>query len=1709
MHAYSCNKDSFLILEFNRTKKRLNKLNLRFRKRVSSRSLDDLSKKRRYYLIRKIRKLKARLEHLKARLRLGIAGGTIAASVLLSADLQAQSLSEGDAIKVHEDSDLIQNQTVLDTDGEGNLLVVWRDNDSDKVLGQWFDEGRNPEGDVLELAADMPSVQYRSPQISMDNDGDFVLVLDVYDQNASVYKNSILVRPFSAEGIADSENEKTIQTAYDGNGDASNESLYPRVDLNNDGDMVVAWQTYSGDSYDYTVYGQSYVNGVWTDHGMLNADLNYEALSPSVAINRDGDFLVAWSEYSENYAGDDYFSVKYRRYENGSLGTEMVAQASSAPIVNAVLPNVHLADNDEYVVAFHNSGSSGTINSRRYDAENSLQGTIELGSSLSLFDLEMQVDKSGNQNFVGTNGTNTYYYRYDKFGSEKFSDSNTSLLNITSVHIALNDNDAIIGWNNSSGDDLSSAYIKEYMGGDGLTFSSNDLPIINELNSSEETFGDPSGFNISDPSYDGNFVVAWAQTIASETQIFAQRYNSEGDKQGDNILISKNNGTINDFDPKVSVDNDGNFVVAWIQDGATDDHLMLRLFDSEGVASGSEFQAATMGSEPTSEDFDLAYENGIGGLIFDNGTVQVRKFLSTGSFFSSATEIVNTNTNLPPQITMDQDGDAFVVWEDGLFLKGAGLSASATVINSPLTISEESISTDKPAIASYDDDAFIAAWRANGQIRHRMIEDWELKEVSGFDFSHSFYDIKSVSYNDSRIQMALADQIVILNEHGTVLEQYDDHTYYFDLQSVRTENGLFFGGTTFSNLQLSELDFGPSFGGDTWIVNAQSTNEQINPQIARASDGSYIIVWEEQEYSDSELIGSSIHAQRYDDANCKVGGEMIIAEPGEVDGDWNIELFQKPDVALNNNGNFSIVYEIFTVPEIESGTFPYQGLGVELYDANGNEIGTEFFGSVDSEDVSTRNSFYPEIGMNDNGAFMVAWTQIISEIESSTITLKSQNFNSDGSISGAVVDLEDPFTTFLPVSSKLISLDMMPSGEYALAWSNIVTDEVSQGFLNVMKYNADGSNAWENTWSQSIDLNLLENDITLSPDGLVTAVHITSSTENTDVQGHRFDENGNEQLLGFGQLGETNARGASVESDGDGIIIAVKKTSDPYLIELHRLDNNGNKVTNAVSMTHDDVSLVGLPALAVDGGGDVIVTWAHSDESDPDIYAREQLSPFPEVNFDALTVEEDRTLELTDKLEVNDNFGSQDWDLQITKAGSNGDLSLGQETTLTEGSNFTEDNIQQLGLYYEHDGSETGEDDFSLTVESFYGYHKSFTIPIDITNVNDNPVLNSQVENISTNEDEALSFAIPENQFSDEETTDLTYSASLEDGSELPAWLTFSESGITFSGTPSNEDVAQLSIQLTATDNGGLTVSDIFGLTVENTNDAPTVLTAIEDKQVNEDALISFIADDIFEDVDEGDVVTTSVSLEDGSDLPAWLSYDQTSGQFSGTPLNENVGSISIKLTGTDAAGESAEEIFSILVINTNDAPTLTGSVPDQTITVGDAFDLTIDKSAVFSDVDGDVLSLSLQTSEEGPIPEWLDFDSETNNLSGVPLEGDEGNTILRVTASDPAGESVNTVFIIQVEPTEPEEEPLGLTKNEIQIYPNPVINELNLNWNSSSTFKAQVIDYSGQVMIDNSVDPGENLDVSGLPEGNYILKIGNASTIVTFKFVKQYTTTK
>lgn len=86
-------------------------------------------------------------------------------------------------------------------------------------------------------------------------------------------------------------------------------------------------------------------------------------------------------------------------------------------------------------------------------------------------------------------------------------------------------------------------------------------------------------------------------------------------------------------------------------------------------------------------------------------------------------------------------------------------------------------------------------------------------------------------------------------------------------------------------------------------------------------------------------------------------------------------------------------------------------------------------------------------------------------------------------------------------------------------------------------------------------------------------------------------------------------------------------------------------------------------------------------------------------------------------------------------------------------------------------------------------------------------------------------------------------------------------------------------------------------------NNSPQVLNSIPDQvTIKGDAFSFKIPSDTFFDIDSGDTFKYFATLSDGSDLPDWLTFDEKTQTFTGTPTESDAGStVDVKVTATDA----------------------------------------------------------------------------------------------------------------------------------------------------------------------------------------------------------------
>ena len=96
----------------------------------------------------------------------------------------------------------------------------------------------------------------------------------------------------------------------------------------------------------------------------------------------------------------------------------------------------------------------------------------------------------------------------------------------------------------------------------------------------------------------GNFVITWEDRHNSNSNIYAQRFSSDGTALGSNFKVNNNIESGDRDNPSISSDGDGNFVIAWDDYRDGDVSIYAQRYSSNGIAIGGNFKVTNTGYDP-------------------------------------------------------------------------------------------------------------------------------------------------------------------------------------------------------------------------------------------------------------------------------------------------------------------------------------------------------------------------------------------------------------------------------------------------------------------------------------------------------------------------------------------------------------------------------------------------------------------------------------------------------------------------------------------------------------------------------------------------------------------------------------------------------------------------------------------------------------------------------------------------------------------------------------------------------------------------------------------------------------------------------------------------------------------------------------------------------------------------------------------------------
>jgi hypothetical protein len=235
------------------------------------------------------------------------------------------------------------------------------------------------------------------------------------------------------------------------------------------------------------------------------------------------------------------------------------------------------------------------------------------------------------------------------------------------------------------------------------------------------------------------------------------------------------------------------------------------------------------------------------------------------------------------------------------------------------------------------------------------------------------------------------------------------------------------------------------------------------------------------------------------------------------------------------------------------------------------------------------------------------------------------------------------------------------------------------------------------------------------------------------------------------------------------------------------------------------------------------------------------------------------------------------------------------------------DRIANLTVDPDWHGSET----IVFKAEDPLGASDSDTAVFQATPVNDPPVVTA-IPDESTAEGSSFTTLSLDEYVNDVDDSDVSITWTVSGGSNLQVSITDRVATISAVDPDWN---GQEVLVFTATDPQGASGRDTAVFTVTGVNDAPVIALPITDTAARIGEAFLFILDpNTFTEVDPGDQLTLSASMEMDGGSPAWLSFDETTGTFSGTPAGSDQGLVKVIVTAMDQHGKSVADTFHIRV---------------------------------------------------------------------------------------------------------------------------------------------------------------------------------------------------
>ncbi len=535
---------------------------------------------------------------------------------------------------------------------------------------------------------------------------------------------------------------------------------------------------------------------------------------------------------------------------------------------------------------------------------------------------------------------------------------------------------------------------------------------------------------------EGNFVVAWVRANdGSGAGVAAQRFRNDGQPIGvggtpgyAEFLV--NTGTANNQETQgAAMLSDGRFAICWV---STDQpnaifRSFVQFYNASGAAIGGEVQLSSILTDAFSVEIGARPSGGYGviwtqKLSGTNQNIMLRLFAADGTPEQSGAAFFadedNDGIQEFPAIAFAPDGSSVVAFAprngdaNGSGVFAQRMSAAGAKVGTRLLVNTaEGGNQVNPAVAFDSASTFVVGYRSFGF------------DGNGEAFAARRFNVADGTQATAEFPVntfITGNQTPLDTEHTIAADGAGNLVFVWTSEAQDGSSGGIYAEKFYQPNQGPPLT--------EFRVNTATTGDQLEPAVASASDGRFVVVWHSASEDGS---GTGIVGQRYDAAGRRFGPPFRVNLT--TAGDQTA-----PTVGMDGNGNFVVTW----VTQDQGGN----GLDIvgRRFSWDLATASTEFFANAGQR---ARDQIEGHVAVAADGRFAVTW-----RLDDVALELRCyvQFFTASGTSVGGVIEL-DPSRNIVVEPDIVVS----PLNRFVVIWRHGAGFNLGDIYLR--QFNLDGA----------------------------------------------------------------------------------------------------------------------------------------------------------------------------------------------------------------------------------------------------------------------------------------------------------------------------------------------------------------------------------------------------------------------------------------------------------------------------------------------------------------------------------------------------------------------------------------------------------------------------------------------------------------------------